>query len=109
MGTALADRRQVHAERERRLREELQALQRGAANTARCLYQRLDNHYVSRAHLRTSDREVRHLRLRNAHQGPYRRLPAHVRLESARHAWLHLEALGLMSELVDRVLREEAA
>ncbi len=53
--------------------------------------------------------EVRRLRLRDVDQWPYRRIPAHVRLESARRAWRHLEDLGLMSELVDRVLREEAA
>ncbi len=53
--------------------------------------------------------EVRRLRLRDVDQWPYREIPAHVRLESARRAWAHLYEAGLLSELVDRVLREEAA
>lgn len=52
--------------------------------------------------------EVRRLRLRDVDQWPYRPMPARARLESARRAWWHLHEAGLMSELVDDVLRREA-
>lgn len=53
--------------------------------------------------------EVRRLRLRDRDQWPYRQMPAHARRSSARAAWWHLQAAGLMSEHVVDVLRREAA
>ncbi len=67
----------------------------------------LDREYERRGLQRRA--EVRRLRLRDVDQWPYRPVPAHVRSQSAQRAWRHLNDLGLMSELVDRVLREEAA
>ncbi len=62
MQTVLATRPDVH-EQERRLRGELQdALRRGDARAARSVCRRLDDLYVSQAHVRAADPEVRRLR-----------------------------------------------
>lgn len=54
-------------------------------------------------------REVRRLKLRDVDQWPYRPIPAHARLSSAGAAWWHFQRLGLMSDVVDDVLRRGAA
>ncbi len=65
---------------------------------------RRDDAYVRRGLVRRDDREVRRLR---AELNP-RTTTAEQRLASARATWWHLHQAGLLSEVVERVLVEEA-
>jgi hypothetical protein len=65
---------------------------------------RRDDEYVRRGVERARDREVRRLR-----RELFPRVPSdEQRREASRRAWRHLADLGLMSEVVARVLTEPA-
>ncbi len=66
---------------------------------------RLDDAYVRRGLARRDDREVRRLR-RELHP---RTTTDEQRVASARATWWHFHQVGLLSEVVERVLVEEAA
>ncbi len=65
---------------------------------------RRDDDYVRRGLARRDDREVRRLRA-ELYQ---RTTTAEQRLAAARATWWHLHQVGLLSEVVERVLVEEA-
>ncbi len=65
---------------------------------------RRDDEYVRRGLARARDREVRRLR---AELRPSR-TTSEQRREACRQAWFHLHDLGLLSEVVEAVLTEEA-